>query len=424
MSDYKFETLQLHAGHVPDKETHSRAVPIYQTSSYTFEDTNDAADLFALKKFGNIYTRLMNPTTDVLEKRIAALEGGAAALAFASGMGAITAAILGLASSGDEIVAASNLYGGTVTLFGHTLPKLGIKVIFVDAKNPENFKKAVTARTKALYAETLGNPELNILDIEAVGKIAREAKIPLIVDSTMTPPSILKPLEHGADIVVHSLTKYIGGHGTSLGGIVVDSGKFDWSNGKFQHLVDPDPSYHGLKFYETFKGLAYILRLRVSTLRDTGSTLSPFNAFLIILGVETLSLRMERHCENALKTAKWLSKNPKISWVNYPGLESSPSFGLAKKYLPGGASGMIAFGIKGGVESGVKFINSVKLLSHLANIGDAKTLVIHPWTTTHQQLSDPEKRAAGISEDFIRLSVGIENVDDIIADIDQALNKI
>jgi O-acetylhomoserine (thiol)-lyase len=424
MSDYKFETLQLHAGHVPDKETHSRAVPIYQTSSYTFEDTKDAADLFALKKFGNIYTRLMNPTTDVLEKRIAALEGGAAALAFASGMGAITAAILGLASSGDEIVAASNLYGGTVTLFGHTLPKLGIRVIFVDAKNPENFKKAITARTKALYAETLGNPELNILDIEVVGKIARDAKIPLIVDSTMTPPSILKPLEHGADIVVHSLTKYIGGHGTSLGGIVVDSGKFDWANGKFPDLVNPDPSYHGLKFYETFKGLAYILKLRVSTLRDTGAALSPFNAFLIILGIETLSLRMERHCENALKTAKWLSKNPKISWVNYPGLESSPSFGLAKKYLPGGASGMIAFGIKGGVEAGVKFINNVKLLSHLANIGDAKTLVIHPWTTTHQQLSDPEKRAAGISEDFIRLSVGIENVEDIIADIDQALNKI
>ncbi|MGD0565872.1 MAG: O-acetylhomoserine aminocarboxypropyltransferase/cysteine synthase family protein [Candidatus Goldiibacteriota bacterium] len=424
MVNYKFETLQLHAGHVPDRETHSRAVPIYQTSSYTFEDTNDAADLFALKKFGNIYTRLMNPTTDVLEKRVAALEGGAAALAFASGMGAITAAILGLASKGDEIVAASNLYGGTVTLFAHTLPKLGINVVFVDAKNPENFRKAITAKTKALYAETLGNPELNILDIEAVGKIAREANIPLIVDSTMTPPSILRPLEHGADIVIHSLTKYMGGHGTSLGGIVVDSGKFDWSNGNFQDLVNPDPSYHGTKFYETFKGLAYIIKLRVSTLRDTGSALSPFNAFLILLGIETLSLRMERHCENALRTAKWLGSNPKISWVNYPGLESSPSYGLVKKYLPGGASGMIAFGIKGGVEAGVKFINSVKLLSHLANIGDAKTLVIHPWTTTHQQLSDAEKKAAGITEDFIRLSVGIENVDDIIADISQALDKI
>ncbi len=424
MGEYKFETLQLHAGHVPDKETHSRAVPIYQTTSYTFEDTNDAADLFALKKFGNIYTRLMNPTTDVLEKRVAALEGGAAALAFASGMGAITAAILGLASAGDEIVAASNLYGGTVTLFGHTLPKLGIKVIFVDAKNPENFKKAITAKTKALYAETLGNPELNILDIEAVGKIAREAKIPLIVDSTMTPPSILRPLEHGADIVVHSLTKYLGGHGTSLGGIVVDSGKFDWANGNFPDLVNPDPSYHGMKFYEAFKGLAYILKLRVSTLRDTGAALSPFNAFLILLGVETLSLRVARHCENALKVAQWLSSNQKISWVNYPGLKSSPSYALAQKYLPGGASGMIAFGIKGGVQAGVKFINSVKLLSHLANIGDAKTLVIHPWTTTHQQLSDAEKKAAGITEDFIRLSVGIENADDIITDIDQALNKI
>ena len=424
MGDYKFETLQLHAGQVVDSETHSRAVPIYQTTSYTFEDTKDAADLFALKKFGNIYTRLMNPTTDVLEKRIAALEGGAAAVAFASGMGAITAAILAIASAGDEIVAASSLYGGTVTLFGHTLRKLGINFIFVDAKDPSNFKRAITPKTKALYAETLGNPELNILDIEAVGKIAKEAKIPLIVDSTMTPPCLVKPLEHGADIVVHSMTKYIGGHGTSLGGVVVDSGKFDWANGKFQDLVEPDPSYHGLKFHETFGGLAYIIKLRVSVLRDTGAAISPFNSFLILLGVETLSLRMERHCSNALKIAQWLVKNPKVGWVNYPGLETSPSYALAKKYLPGGASGMIAFGIKGGIESGVKFINSVKLLSHLANIGDAKTLVIHPWTTTHQQLSDAEKKAAGISEDFIRLSVGIENVDDLIADIGQALEKI
>ena len=332
--------------------------------------------------------------------------------------------ILAIASAGDEIVAASSLYGGTVTLFGHTLRKLGINVIFVDAKDPANFKRAITPKTKALYAETLGNPELNILDIEAVGKIAKEAKIPLIVDSTMTPPCLVKPLEHGADIVVHSMTKYIGGHGTSLGGVVVDSGKFDWANGKFQDLVEPDPSYHGLKFHETFGGLAYIIKLRVSVLRDTGAAISPFNSFLILLGVETLSLRMERHCSNALKIAQWLVKNPKVGWVNYPGLETSPSYALAKKYLPGGASGMIAFGIKGGIESGVKFINSVKLLSHLANIGDAKTLVIHPWTTTHQQLSDAEKKAAGISEDFIRLSVGIENVDDLIADIGQALEKI
>ncbi|MCE5300566.1 MAG: O-acetylhomoserine aminocarboxypropyltransferase/cysteine synthase [Spirochaetia bacterium] len=423
MSKYKFETLQLHAGHTPDRDTHSRAVPIYQTTSYTFEGTQDAADLFALKKPGNIYARLQNPTTGVLEERIAALEGGAAALAFSSGMGAITAAIIGLASAGDEIVSASNLYGGTVTLFAHTLRKLGINVNFVDAKDPENFRRAITPKTKALYAETLGNPELNILDIEAVGKIAREAKIPLIVDSTMTPPSILRPLEHGADIVVHSLTKYMGGHGTSLGGIVVDSGKFDWANGKFNGLVEPDESYHGLKFYETFGPLAYIVRLRVSTLRDTGAALSPFNAFLILLGVETLSLRMERHCENALKVAKWLEKNPNIGWVNYPGLPSSPSYKLAQKYMPGGASGMIAFGIKGGVKAGVSFINNVKLLSHLANIGDAKTLVIHPWTTTHQQLTDEQKRGAGITEDFIRLSVGIENADDIIADMEQALNK-
>jgi O-acetylhomoserine (thiol)-lyase len=424
MGEYKFETLQLHAGQRPDKETHSRAVPIYQTTSYTFSDADDAADLFALKKFGNIYTRLQNPTTGVLEERVAALEGGAAALAFASGMAAITAAITGLASAGDEIVAASNLYGGTVTLFGHTLPKLGIKVVFVDGKNPDEFKRAITPRTKALYAETLGNPELNILDIEAVGKIAKEAKIPLIVDSTMTPPCILKPLEHGADIVVHSMTKYLGGHGTSLGGIVVDSGKFDWANGKFNDLVEPDDSYHGMKFYEAFKGLAYIIRLRVSTLRDTGAALSPFNAFLILLGVETLSLRVERHCENALKIAHWLSANPKVTWVNYPGLKTSPSYELAKKYLPNGASGMIGFGVKGGAQGGVKFINNVKLLSHLANIGDAKTLVIHPWSTTHQQLSDEAKKAAGISEDFIRLSVGTENADDIIADIEQALNKI
>jgi O-acetylhomoserine (thiol)-lyase len=424
VDSYKFETLQLHAGQVPDRDTHSRAVPIYQTTSYTFDDTKEAADLFALKKGGNIYARLQNPTTDVLEKRIAALEGGAAAVAYASGMAAVTAAIIGLAEAGDEVVSASSLYGGTVTLFAHTLRKLGINVKFVDSKDPDNFKRAITPKTKAIYAETLGNPELNILDIEAVAKIAHEARIPLIVDSTMTPPAILKPMEHGADIVVHSMTKYIAGHGTSLGGIVVDSGNFNWANGKFQGLVEPDPSYHGMKFYETFGGLAYITRLRVSVLRDTGAALSPFNAFLILLGVETLSLRMERHCDNALKTAKWLSENPKISWVNYPGLEKSPSYGLAKKYLPKGASGMIGFGIKGGVESSVKFINNVKLLSHLANIGDAKSLVIHPWSTTHQQLSDAEKKAGGISEDFIRLSVGIENADDIIGDIEQALNKI
>jgi len=402
MSDYKFDTLSLHAGHSPDKETNSRAVPIYQTTSYTFNDTNHAAGLFALKEFGNIYTRLMNPTTDVLEKRVAALEGGAAGLAFASGMAAITAAITTIAEAGDEIVAASNLYGGTVTLFGHTLPKLGIKVKLVDAKNPENFKKAITEKTKAVYAETIGNPELNLLDIEAAAKAAHEAGVPLI----------------------HSLTKYLGGHGTSVGGIIVDSGKFNWANGKFPVLTEPDPSYHGIKFHESFKELAYIIKARVSWLRDTGACISPFNAFLILQGIETLSLRVQKHCDNALETAQFLEKHPKVSWVNYPKLKKSRDYELAEKYLPKGGGGMVGFGIKGGSEAGIKFINSVKLLSHLANIGDSRSLVIHPWSTTHQQLSDKEKKDAGVTEDFIRLSVGIEDPGDITGDIAQALDKI
>ncbi|HDQ25811.1 MAG TPA: O-acetylhomoserine aminocarboxypropyltransferase/cysteine synthase [bacterium] len=421
MAELKFDTLSLHAGHTPDKETNSRAVPIYQTTSYVFNSTEHAANLFGLKEFGNIYTRLMNPTTDVLEKRIAALEGGVAALAFASGMAAITASITTIAQAGDEIVSASNLYGGTVTLFGHTLPRLGINVKFVDAKNPENYRKAITPKTKALFAETIGNPELNVLDIEAVAKIAHEAGIPLIIDSTVTPPSLLRPIEYGADIVVHSLTKYIGGHGNSLGGIIVDSGKFDWKSPKFPLISEPDPAYHGINFAEALGNIAYIIKARVAWLRDTGAALSPFNSFLIIQGVETLSLRMQKHSDNAVKVAQFLEKHPKVSWVNYPGLKNSPYYKLAQKYLPKGAAGLMGFGVKGGAEAGVKFINSVKLLSHLANIGDSRSLVIHPWTTTHQQLSDAEKRSAGISEDFIRLSVGIEDADDIIADIEQAL---
>lgn len=421
MADLKFDTLSLHAGHTPDKETNSRAVPIYQTTSYVFNSTEHAANLFALKEFGNIYTRLMNPTTDVLEKRLAALEGGIAGLAFASGMAAITASITTIAQAGDEIVAASNLYGGTVTLFGHTLPRLGINVKFVDAKNPENFKKAITPKTKALYAETIGNPELNVLDIEVVSKIAHDAGIPLIIDSTATPPSLLRPIEYGADVVVHSLTKYIGGHGTSLGGIIIESGKFNWNSPKFPLLSQPDAAYHNLNFAEALGNLAYIIKARVAWLRDTGAALSPFNSFLIIQGIETLSLRVQRHSDNALAVAKYLEKHPKISWVNYPKLEKSESYILAQKYLPKGAAGLLGFGIKGGAKAGEKFINSVKLLSHLANIGDSRSLVIHPWTTTHQQLSDKEKKEAGISEDFIRLSVGIEDVSDIIADIEQAL---
>ncbi len=423
MDDYKFDTLSLHAGHVPDKETNSRAVPIYQTTSYTFNNTEHAAGLFALKEFGNIYTRLQNPTTDVLEKRAAALEGGAAGLAFASGMAAITAAVATIAGEGDEIVSASTLYGGTVTLFAHTLKKLGIKVVFVDPSDPENFKRAITSKTKAVFTETIGNPELNVADIEAVSKTAHDAGLPLIIDNTVPTPYLCRPIEHGADIVVHSLTKFMGGHGNSIGGIIVDSGKFNWSNGKFPGLTEPDPSYHGVKFYETFKELAYILKARVGWLRDTGACISPFNAFLILQGIETLSLRVRKHSDNAAKVAGFLAEHPNISWVNYPNLPGFRDYDAAKKYLPKGGGGLIGFGIKGDAEAGIKFINSVKLLSHLANIGDARTLVIHPWSTTHQQLSDEEKKEAGVTEDFIRLSVGIEDPDDIIKDIDRALSK-
>jgi O-acetylhomoserine (thiol)-lyase len=415
-----FDTLALHAGHEIDP-TGSRAVPIYQTTSYVFRDTEHAAKLFALEETGYIYSRLQNPTVDVLEKRIAALEGGVAALCTASGQAAETLCALNIAKAGDEIVSSSALYGGTYTLFNNTLRRLGINTIFVDSTDPENFRKAITPKTRFLYAETLGNPKLDVLDIESVANIAHEAGIPLVVDNTLCTPYLCRPFEWGADIVIHSITKYMGGHGTSLGGVIVDSGKFDWRNGKFPELVDPDPSYHGLSYVEAFGEAAFAAKARVIAMRDLGPAMSPFNAFLILQGIETLSLRMARHSSNALKVAEFLASHPAVGWVNYPGLPGHPSHNLAKKYLSRGCSGIIGFGVKGGYEAGVRFIDRVKLLSHLANIGDARSLVIHPASTTHQQLSREERLAAGVTDDFIRLSIGLEDVEDIIADIDQAL---
>ncbi|HEY8417889.1 MAG TPA: homocysteine synthase [Limnochordales bacterium] len=419
--NYRFETLAVHAGQQPDPTTGSRAVPIYQTTSYVFRDADHAANLFALKEFGNIYTRIMNPTTDVFEQRMAALEGGVGALALAAGQTAETFAILNIAHAGDEIVSATSLYGGTWNLFQHTLPKFGIKVHFVDPTDPENFRRAITPKTKALYAEIIGNPKGDVLDIEAVANIAHEAGIPLIVDNTFATPYLCRPFEWGADIVVHSATKFIGGHGTSIGGVIVDSGKFNWANGKFPGLTEPDPSYHGIRYVETFGPLAYIIKARVQLLRDLGGCLSPFNSFLFLQGLETLHLRMERHVENALTIAKWLQQHPLVAWVNYPGLPGHPSYEKAKKYLPKGPGAIFTFGIKGGLEAGRRFINSVKLFSLLANVGDAKSLVIHPASTTHQQLTPEEQLAAGVTPDLIRLSIGIENVEDLIADLDQAL---
>jgi O-acetylhomoserine (thiol)-lyase len=422
---YRPETLSVHAGQQPDPETGSRAVPIYQTTSYQFKSTDQAANLFALTEFGNIYTRLMNPTTDVFEQRIAALDGGVGALAVSSGQSAITLAILNIAQSGDEIVSADNLYGGTYNLFHYTLAKMGITVKFVNSSNPENFEKAITPKTKAIYAESIGNPKLDVLDFKTVADIAHKHGLPLIVDNTVS-PYLVRPFDHGADIIVYSATKFIGGHGTSLGGVIVDSGKFDWTNGKFPLIADPDPSYHGLNFVEALKpfgNIAYIIKARVVLLRDLGPAVSPFNSFQFLQGLETLHLRMIRHSENALAVAQHLKDHPKIAWVNYPGLPDSPEYHKAKQYLPNGAGAIIGFGIKGGKEAGIRFINGVKLLSHLANIGDAKSLVIHPASTTHQQLSEEEQLATGVTPDFIRLSVGIEHVADIIADMDQALDQ-
>lgn len=417
----KFDTIALHGGQGVDS-TNSRALPIYQTSSYLFNNTEHAANVFALKEEGNIYTRLGNPTTDVLEKRVAMLEGGIGAVAVASGSAAVTYAILNIAKTGDEIVSSTALYGGTHNLFEHTFKRFGIKTNFVASNNPEDFEHAITDKTKLIFAETVGNPKLDILDVETLAEIAHRHNIPLIVDNTVPSPYLLRPIEFGADIVVHSATKFLGGHGTSIGGVIVDSGKFDWEkSGKFPELTEPDKSYNGIKYTEYFKEAAYIARVRTQLLRDTGACISPFNSFLILQGVETLPLRMKRHCENALAVAKFLENNENVSWVNYPGLESNRNYQLVQKYMPKGAGAMIGFGIKGGKEAGAKFIDNLKLLSHLANIGDAKSLVIHPASTTHSQLSEEELEACGVSEDFIRLSIGLEDVEDIIDDIKQSL---
>ena len=415
------ETISLHGGQSPDLATNSRAVPIYQTSSFVFNDTDHAANLFGLKEPGNIYTRIMNPTQDVFEQRIALLEGGVGALATASGQAAITYALLNIAQAGDEIVASSSLYGGTFTLFAYTFAKLGIKVHFVDVDKPEEFRSKITENTKALYTETIGNPLINVADLEEIARIAHENGLPLIVDNTFASPYLCRPIEFGADIVVHSATKFIGGHGTSIGGVIVDSGKFDWNNGKFPGLSQPDPSYHGIVFTEACGTAAYITKARVSLLRDTGACLSPFNSFLLLQGLETLPLRMERHVENARKVAEFLDQHDLVTWVNYPGLEKSQYHALAQKYLPKGPGAIFTFGLKGGLNEGKRFINSLKLFSHLANVGDAKSLVIHPASTTHQQLDEEAQRGAGVSPDMIRVSIGIETIDDLLYDLDQAL---
>ncbi len=426
--NYRIETLCLHAGQIPDTATLSRAVPIYRTTSYLFKDTTHASNLFSLKELVNIYTRLMNPTTDVLEKRLAALEGGVGALALSSGITAIFYSIINLARAGDEIISANDLYGGTFIQFKSILPDLGITVKFVDPKDPDNFKKAITEKTKAIYTETAGNPALNVPDFKAIANIAHNHGLPYIVDSTFTPPTMLRTIEHGADIVVHSLTKWIGGHGTAIGGAVVDSGKFDWSKSKKHPLLtEPDQSYHGLRYafdLGPLTPLAYILRMRLVPLRNLGGCISPDNSWIFLQGLETLPLRMERHSENALKVAEHLTSHKKVSWVNYPGLSTHPTYNNARKYLKKGYGGMVVFGIKGGRAAGEKFINSLKLFSHLANVGDAKSLALHPASTTHSQLSEKELLEGGITQDLVRLSVGLENIDDIIQDLDQALSKV
>lgn len=419
-----FDTIQVHGGHTPDSSSKSRAVPIYQTSSYVFDSAEHAANLFGLKESGNIYTRLTNPTTAVLEERVAQLEGGVGAVATASGMAAITYAITNIAGVGDEIVAAATLYGGTYTLFTHTFKNFGIKVNLVNPDDPANFEAAITDKTKAVYIETIGNPGINIVDIEAVADIAHKHGVPLIIDNTFASPYLCRPIEFGADIVVHSLTKFIGGHGTSLGGIVVDSGKFNWNNGKFPSLVEPDESYHGLKFVETVGAAAYITKLRVSLGRDLGACLSPFNSFLLILGLETLSLRVQKHVDNTKKIVEFLSNHPKVEWVNYPELEGNKYYDLSKKYLPKGPGSIFTFGVKGGTESGKKVIELVEIFSHLANVGDAKSLLIHPASTTHSQLNEEQLIEAGVRPELIRISIGIEDVNDLIEDLAAALDKI
>ncbi|MDR5659233.1 homocysteine synthase [Serpentinicella sp. ANB-PHB4] len=420
----KFDTLQLHAGQQADPTTGSRAVPIYQTTSYVFNNTDHAANLFSLKEPGNIYTRIMNPTTDVLEQRIAALEGGVGALAVASGQAAITYSILNIANTGDEIISASTLYGGTYNLFSTTLPKLGINTVFVDPDNPENFRKAIKGNTKAIYLEIIGNPSINLVDIEAVANIAHENGIPLIVDNTFGTPYLIRPIDFGADIVVHSATKFIGGHGTSIGGLIIDSGNFDWADsGKFPGFTEPDHSYNGIRYAQYLGELAFIIKARVQLLRDTGSSLSPFNAFLLLQGLETLSLRVARHVENSKKIANFLQNHPLVSWVNYPSTKDNKYYELAKKYFPKGAGSIFTFGVKGGIDGAKTFIDNLEIFSLLANVADAKSLVIHPASTTHAQLSEEKQKLAGVTQDMIRLSVGLEDVKDLITDLDQALNS-
>jgi len=422
--ELKFATACLLGGHVPDSDTHARAVPIYQTTSYVFENSDHAARLFALEEPGYIYTRIMNPTTDVLEKRVAMLEGAVGAVAFSSGMSATNAACLAILGKGDQIVSSSGLYGGTYTLFSQTFPqKMGIDVVFTDTDDPREFEAAITDRTRLIFLETIGNPRLTVPDFQAICQVAHAEGIPVMVDNTMATPYLCRPLEHGADIVVHSLTKYLGGHGNSIGGLIAGGGGFDWAgSGRFPEMLEPDPAYHGLRFLETFGEAAYVARLRVRMLRDLGGCISPMNAFLILQGIETLHVRMPRHCENALEVVRFLQEHPKVSWVNYPGLPDHPAYELATRYLSGGFGGMVGFGVKGGREAGKKFIDGLRLISHLANIGDARTLAIHPASTTHQQLSAEELLQTGVTEDFIRLSVGIEDIEDIKEDLCQALS--
>ncbi|MCZ6471014.1 MAG: O-acetylhomoserine aminocarboxypropyltransferase/cysteine synthase [Gammaproteobacteria bacterium] len=421
--EYGIETLCLHAGQIPDPATGSRAVPIYQTTSYVFDSTDHAASLFNLQTFGNVYTRLTNPTTAVLEERMAALENGRAALAVSSGMAAQTVALLTLMEQGDELVSASTLYGGTYSQFDVTFRKFGINTTFVDSDNPENFRKAITKNTKALYVETIGNPLNNVADIEAISAIAKDAGIPLVIDSTFATPYLCRPMDFGADIIVHSATKFIGGHGTSMGGVIVESGRFDWANGNFPGMTEPSTGYHGIRFYETFGDFGFTMKARCETLRTLGPAMSPFNAFMLLQGLETLPVRMDRHCDNAVGVAKYLQQHAAVSWVNYAGLEDSVYQPLVKKYLPKGAGSILTFGVKGGAGAGAKFIEAAEFLSHLANVGDARTLIIHPASTTHRQLSDEQLIAAGVTPDMIRISVGLETLDDILWDIDQALAK-
>ena len=420
----RLETLCLHAGHEPDPATLSRGVPVYRTTAYKFRDTKHAADLFSLKELGNIYSRIMNPTCDVLEQRVAALEGGGAALALASGTSAIFYSVINICQSGDEVVSANNLYGGTYTQFDTILPRFGIRTRFVDPREPGNFDRAITDRTRLLYCETIGNPSLDVADLEEISEIAHAHSLPFIVDSTFTTPYLLRPLEHGADIVVHSLTKWLGGHGAGIGGIVVDSGRFDWTAGDFALMTEPDPGYHGIRYaYDLgdLNPLAFILRMRLVPLRNLGACLSPDNAWIFLQGIETLPLRMERHSENALAVARHLKDDPRVEWVRYPGLEDDPTYPVARRYLINGYGGMVVFGIRGGVEAGAAFINHLRLFSHLANVGDAKSLAIHPASTTHSQLNEEQQRAGGITPELIRLSIGLEHIDDIREDIDQAL---